>query len=106
MATPPKMRQAIKTVKSPASALPREVTAKISAAMISNRFRPNLSLKPPATSAPTRHPISAQLLAQPICASLVSWKYLWKNGFAPPTTTQSQPNNKPPIAATTEMSQT
>jgi hypothetical protein len=50
--------------------------------------------------------MSAQLFAQPICASVVSSKYLWKNGFAPPMTTQSQPNKSPPIAATIEMSQT
>jgi len=29
-----------------------------------------------------------------------------KKGFAPPMTTQSQSNSKPPIAATTEISQT
>ena len=72
MATPPKMRQAMKTVKLPASALPSDVTAKITAAMTSNRFRPNLSLNAPATNAPTRQPMSAQLFAQPIWASLVS----------------------------------
>src|ERR1700723_3047078 len=44
LATPPKMRQAMKIVKSLASALPSEVTAKISAATIKSRLRPNLSL--------------------------------------------------------------
>jgi hypothetical protein len=55
-----------------ASALPSEVTANRNADEISSRLRPNLSLNAPATSAPTRQPMSAQLLAQPICASLVS----------------------------------
>src|ERR1039457_3899288 len=66
MATPPKMRHAMKMVKLLASALPREVTAKTSAATINNRLRPNLSLNAPAINAPTKQPISAQLLAQPI----------------------------------------
>ena len=74
MAKPPIIRHAMKMEKFSASALPSEVTAKIIAARISNFFRPNLSLNAPATSAPTKQPMSAQLLAQPICASLVSWK--------------------------------
>ena len=74
MATPPSIRHAMKTVKLPASALPMEVTANSSAARMSSRLRPNLSLNAPAISAPTRQPMSAQLLAQPICASLVSSK--------------------------------
>src|SRR2546429_503294 len=106
MATPPQIRQAMKIEKLLATALPREVMAKSNAATINNRLRPNLSLSAPATNAPTRQPRRAQLLAHPIWASLVSSKYLWKNGFAPPITTQSQPNNRPPIAATMEMSQT
>ena len=72
MATPPSIRQKMKMEKLPASALPSEVTAKSNADKISSRFRPNLSLNAPAISAPTRQPMSAQLFAQPICASLVS----------------------------------
>ncbi len=75
IATPPKMRQLIKIVKLLANALPRDVTAKINAATINNRLRPNLSLKPPAASAPNKQPINAQLLAQPICESVVNSKY-------------------------------
>ncbi len=89
MATPPSIRHATKMVKSGASAFPIEVPAKRKAEKISSRLRPNLSLIAPATSAPTRQPMSAQLFAHPDCAALVRWKYLSKNGFAPPMTTQS-----------------
>jgi len=37
----------------------QRITAKINAATISNRLRPNLSLNPPATNAPARQPMSA-----------------------------------------------
>ena len=54
MATPPKTRHKMKTVKLPASAFPSDVTLKSNAEAVSNRLRPNLSLNPPASNAPTR----------------------------------------------------
>lgn len=50
----------------------QEVTAKIIAAATSNRFRPNLSLNAPAASAPAKHPMKTQLLAQPNRPSVVN----------------------------------
>src|SRR5579859_3246264 len=44
IATPPSIRHAIKTVKEPDSALPREVTANSNAEASSKPLRPNLSL--------------------------------------------------------------
>jgi len=106
MATPPRMRQIMKTVNVSARPLPIEVMAKRAAEAISRRLRPKRSLNTPQASAPARQPISAQLLAQPESAALVSmWKNRSKNGLAPPTTTQSQPKSSPPRAATMEMSQ-
>ena len=71
MATPPSIRHEMKIANEGASALPREVTANRNADKINSRLRPNLSLNAPATSAPARQPMSAQLLAQPDCAALV-----------------------------------
>ena len=65
MATPPSIRHATKMAKFGASALPNEVTANKNADSSNNFLRPNLSLNAPATSAPTRQPMSAQLFAQP-----------------------------------------
>ena len=74
MATPPSMRHAMKTEKLSAKALPSEVTAKMRAERMSSRLRPNRSLPAPASSAPTRQPMRAQLLAQPTCDAVVSLK--------------------------------
>ena len=74
IATPPSIRHTMNTVKLWASALPSDVTANITAASINRRLRPNLSLNAPAASEPNRQPMSAQLFAQPICASLVNSK--------------------------------
>ena len=71
MATPPSIRHATKMEKFGASALPSEVSANKNADAINSRLRPNLSLNAPATSAPTRQPMSAQLFAQPDCAASV-----------------------------------
>ena len=89
MATPPSIRQRTKMAKLGARALPSEVTAKRIAHRLSKRLRPNRSLSAPASSAPTRQPNRAQLLAQPLTSSSVSSKYRSKNGLAPPMTTQS-----------------
>ena len=74
MATPPNIRQVTKMMKVGARALPKEVAANKNAEAMSSRLRPNLSLNAPAASEPKRQPMSAQLLAQPICASLVRSK--------------------------------
>jgi hypothetical protein len=71
IATPPSIRQAMKMANVGASALPNEVTANRNADSTSSHLRPKLSLSAPATSAPTRQPINAQLLAQPERAGLL-----------------------------------
>ena len=105
MATPPRMRHTTNQVKLGAQPVRADETANKAAETSSNFFRPNLSLSPPETTEPNRQPTSAQLLAQPLACWLARWKYFSKNGFAPPTTTQSYPNSNPPRAAASEIAQ-
>ena len=88
-----------------ASALPTEVTANNNAATMSSRLRPKRSLNPPAINAPadSRSTRNCSPSRSALHSSVQSSA---GKGFAPPMTTQSQPNNRPPIAATMEMSQT
>src|SRR5450756_609828 len=72
IATPPRMRQTTNRLKLPAQPVNTDETANKNAAKISSRLRPNLSLRPPASSEPSRHPSRAQLLAKPLRASGVT----------------------------------
>ncbi len=67
MAAPPAMRHSTNTPNDPASPVATEDTAKSSADRINSRFRPKRSLSAPESSAPSRQPSSALLLAQPTC---------------------------------------
>src|ERR1039457_5499518 len=70
----PRIRHAMKIANEGASALPMDMTANRNADKINSRLRPNLSLNVPATGAPTRQPMSAQLFAQPDCAALAGYE--------------------------------
>src|SRR5215470_15449307 len=76
IATPPASRHRTKLLKVLAAAIPRDETAKKNAATVSRVLRPNLSLRLPETSAPTKHPTRAQLIAQPCCDASRKWKNL------------------------------
>ena len=65
IAKPPIIRHGTNTANEDARAVPIDETANSIAAVISKRLRPNRSLRAPETIAPTRHPTSAQLIAQP-----------------------------------------
>ena len=65
IAYPPSILHATKALKFAASPVPSDETAKTSAASVNSRFLPKRLLKPPEETAPTRQPISAQLMAQP-----------------------------------------
>ncbi len=106
IATPPAMRHATKAVNEPAHPVSTDDPAKISAAASSSFFRPKRSLNAPVPSEPMRQPTSAHEFAHPTSAAVVRPKLLSKNGFAPPTTTQSYPKSKPPMAATSEIAHT
>jgi hypothetical protein len=102
IATPPRIRQTTNQSSVVAHPVRMDDMAKIKAEISSRILRPNLSLSIPDTSDPIRQPTSAQLLAQPLSVSFTSMpgtpstslslaipKKGWKNGFAPPITTQS-----------------
>src|SRR5262249_15737608 len=74
-APPPKIRKKKKPEKACAQPVKAEETAKRIAKRINNFSRPKRSLPPPAITEPTRHPIRAQLLAQPTIRTEWSWKY-------------------------------
>ena len=74
MAMPPTMRQATNAVKEYAHPVSREETAKSTAARMSSFLRPKRSLMAPETMEPIKQPTRAQLMAQPMSSSLVSWK--------------------------------
>ena len=72
MATPPAIRQTTKSAKVGAHPVSTEETAKIAAEAIRRILRPKRSAAAPAATEPSRHPSSAQLLAQPIWRAEVS----------------------------------
>src|ERR1017187_7356318 len=76
MATPPAIRQVTKRLKVFDQPVRTEEIAKRSAAAISIFFRPMRSLSAPEVIDPSKHPSSAQLLAQPISCALLNSKYL------------------------------
>jgi hypothetical protein len=75
MANPPAIRQVINDEKVWARAVRREDTTKSSADRISSFFRPKRSLMLPERTEPRRQPMRAQLFAQPMLLSEMSWKY-------------------------------
>jgi hypothetical protein len=66
MAIPPAMRQMTNSANAGAQPVSTEEMAKIAAEAIKRILRPKRSAAAPAISEPSRHPSSAQLLAQPI----------------------------------------
>ena len=72
IATPPAMRHATNAVKVNAQPVSTDDMANSTAARINNFLRPKRSLSAPERIEPARHPISAQLFAQPIVVSDVS----------------------------------
>ena len=100
-ATPAMMREMTKMVKFVVNADSSAEPAKSSAVTISTFFRPNRSLKKPATALPPNAPQPRQLTAQPNFKSPlvpVRSKYFLMNGTAPEMTVASKPSRKPPIA--------
>ena len=69
IATPPIMRKTTNVVKPFAQPVRTEDSAKSTAERRSSFLRPKRSLVQPEIIEPTRHPIRAQLLAQPTCAA-------------------------------------
>ena len=74
MATPPAIRHRLNANKVAAMPVPTDDTANTTAARIKRRLRPNLSLEPPATTAPRRQPTTALPIAQPCCEGVAKWK--------------------------------
>ena len=71
MAAPPAIRQSTNTAKEPAKPVATDDTAKSSADSNRKRLRPKRSLSAPETSAPSRQPSSALLLAHPTASEEV-----------------------------------
>ena len=78
---------------------------KTTAAMVITWMRPMRSARRPAYQAPTAHPSSATDTTKPVCVGLREY-CAWMPGTAPLITDESNPNRKPPSAATRETATT
>src|SRR5207302_8581752 len=104
-ANPPMQRNATNSASVGAEALPAADTKYNTASTNSTRRRPRISAGFPAVNAPTIVPMSAEATAKPR-RKLSSANARWSASVVPEMTAVSNPNSRPPRAATSALKTT
>src|ERR1017187_10028178 len=100
--TPPMIRKALNSIMFEGNDEPIAPTPYIKAVQTRVFFLPILSASAAPKKGPQMHPIVALLTANPT-SSGVRWNWLLRKITAPETMDMSNPNRRPPTAATAEI---